>query len=72
VYIIHFPVIQVAVAHGAFARDPWGAFAACVSVTAVLAFASWHVVEKPFLRRQSHYRLAEGARTRAGPNYRSK
>lgn len=59
VYILHFPVIQIAVANGAFARDPWGAFAACVAVTAVLAFTSWHVIEKPFLNRRSHYRLAE-------------
>ena len=61
IYIIHFPVIQAAVAAGWFARDPWAAFFGCVGATVALAFASWHLVEKPFLKRGSHYRIASGA-----------
>jgi len=61
IYIIHFPVIQVAVAWGFFAASPWLAFSGCVAVTLVLACASWHLVEKPFLNRRSHYRMAEAA-----------
>ncbi len=60
-YIIHFPVIQTAVTLGWFARDPWPAFVSCVAITLAAAYASWHVVEKPFLSVRSHYRAAEGA-----------
>ena len=60
VYIIHFPVIQALVASGLFARDPWVASLASLLLVSTLAALSWHVVERPFLRRRSHYRLAEG------------
>ena len=59
VYIIHFPVIQALVASGLFARDPWVASLASLLLVSTLAALSWHVVERPFLRRRSHYRLAE-------------
>jgi len=61
IYIIHFPVLQVAVAAGHFQANPWLAFAGCSAITLMLAYASWHLVEKPFLNRQSHYRLAAAA-----------
>ena len=61
IYIIHFPVIQAAVAAGLYARDPWLAFALSTGATIALAFLCWHAVEKPFLSRRSHYRLAAGA-----------
>jgi peptidoglycan/LPS O-acetylase OafA/YrhL len=65
-YIIHFPVIQTAVAAGLFKADPAQAFLVCAAATAFLAWLSWHLVEKPFLARRSHYRLAEqGAVSRA-------
>ena len=60
-YILHFPVIQTAVQLGWFDADPWGAFCACLVIVMVLASISWHVIEKPFLGRVSHYRQAEGA-----------
>jgi len=59
VYIIHFPVIQALVSSGLFARNPWAALLASLLLVAALAALSWHVVERPFLRRRSHYRLAE-------------
>ena len=59
VYIIHFPVVQALVASGLFADKPWGAFWASLALVAVLSALSWHAVERPFLRRRSHYRLAE-------------
>jgi peptidoglycan/LPS O-acetylase OafA/YrhL len=61
IYILHFPVIQVAIASGWYAADPWRAFVLTTTITIVLAWLSWHLVEKPFLGRQSHYRLAERA-----------
>ena len=61
IYIIHFPVIQAAVAIGLYARAPWLAFALSTAATVALAFLCWHAVEKPFLSRRSHYRLAAGS-----------
>jgi peptidoglycan/LPS O-acetylase OafA/YrhL len=64
VYIIHFPVVQLLVAGGAFAANPWAA--ACVALVLVLGLSalSWYAVERPFLRPRSHYRAAQsrGAR----------
>jgi peptidoglycan/LPS O-acetylase OafA/YrhL len=60
IYIIHFPVIQAAVAAGLYARDPWLAFTLSTATTVALAFLCWHAVERPFLSRRSHYRLAAG------------
>jgi peptidoglycan/LPS O-acetylase OafA/YrhL len=60
IYIIHFPVIQAAVAAGLYARDPWLAFMLTTATTFALAYVCWHAIEKPFLGSKSHYRLAEG------------
>jgi peptidoglycan/LPS O-acetylase OafA/YrhL len=62
VYIIHFPVLQAMVAAGLFAAQPWLALAGASVLVVGLAALSWHLVEKPFLRRSSHYRLAEEGR----------
>ena len=59
IYIIHFPVLQVLIAAGLFAAHPWAGFAAALALVVALAALSWHAVERPFLRRRSHYRLAE-------------
>jgi peptidoglycan/LPS O-acetylase OafA/YrhL len=60
VYIIHFPVIQALVAVGAFAREPIGTAVLAVALVFALAFVSWHAIERPFLRGNSHYRRAAG------------
>jgi len=59
IYIIHFPVLQLLITAGLFAAHPWAGFAAALALVAALAALSWHAVERPFLRRRSHYRLAE-------------
>jgi len=59
VYIVHFPVIQALVAAGLFASAPWPVFGLAAGLVALLALASWHLVEKPFLASRSHYRRAE-------------
>lgn len=61
VYVIHFPVIQTFVALGLFNSSPYGAFALITAVVLGGAFVSWHLVEKPFLKRSSHY--VEATRT---------
>ncbi|MEO8145274.1 MAG: acyltransferase, partial [Betaproteobacteria bacterium] len=58
VYILHFPTIQVLVAAGLFASAPWASFAAAAALVLLMAFLSWHLVEKPFLTSRSHYRRA--------------
>lgn len=55
IYILHFPVIQLLVAGGFFAASPYAAtLASCVLVIGA-AVLLWHLVEKPFLKRSSHY-----------------
>ncbi|MBE2257256.1 MAG: acyltransferase [Candidatus Accumulibacter sp.] len=61
VYIIHFPVIQLLVDAGCFRDRPWPFFGVFVAITAVGAMALWHLVEKRFLLRGSHYVAADTA-----------
>ncbi|OGA68315.1 MAG: hypothetical protein A3G83_13395 [Betaproteobacteria bacterium RIFCSPLOWO2_12_FULL_68_20] len=63
VYIIHFPVLQSLVLLGTFRDAPWVGFGASVALVLLLAAASWHIVERPFLKRDSHYRLAGRRKT---------
>lgn len=56
IYIVHFPVLQVLIA----LKLPSYSVAGFLIVSAVFvmmtAVATWHLVEKRFLRRDSHYR----------------
>ena len=58
-YIFHFPVIQVLVAAGYFERAPFAGLLTAMATSLALAYLSWHLVERRFLGRRSHYRLAE-------------
>jgi len=60
IYIIHFPVLQTLIALGVFDGNPYLAVALATVVVLAGAYASWHLVEKPFLRKSSHYVVAEG------------
>lgn len=62
IYIFHFPVIQWLVSVGLYRENPFGALAVTIAVVLGLAFASWNLVEKPFLRKSSHYVIAERPR----------
>lgn len=63
IYVVHFPLLQVLVSMGLFRLNPWLGLGAATLGVLALAALSWHFVEKPFLRRSSHYVLAEGGRT---------
>lgn len=63
IYVVHFPLLQLLVSVGWFRADPWLAVGAATVCVLALAAVSWHFVEKPFLRRSSHYVLAEAGRT---------
>lgn len=55
VYIIHFPVIQVLLQTGWFRASPWYFLTTTIVITALGAIALWHLIEKHFLLRSSHY-----------------
>jgi peptidoglycan/LPS O-acetylase OafA/YrhL len=61
VYIIHFPVVQTLVSLGLFQANPYAALALATAIVLLGAFSSWHLVEKPFLQKSSHYIVAERA-----------
>jgi peptidoglycan/LPS O-acetylase OafA/YrhL len=50
VYIFHFPIIQIVAATVGFDQDPFVKSAFVLSLTFVLAFASWHLLEKKMIR----------------------
>jgi peptidoglycan/LPS O-acetylase OafA/YrhL len=60
VYILHFPILQCFIAMGWLADRPWLYLVASVLTVLVAAMAMWHLVEKRFLRRDSHYVAATG------------
>lgn len=66
VYILHFPVIQLLLHGEWFGTSPWAFLAAAVTLTAAGAIAMWHLIEKPFLLRSSHYIEAVSAVTPTG------
>jgi peptidoglycan/LPS O-acetylase OafA/YrhL len=55
VYILHFPIIQVLLYTGWFEGAPGYYLVAVVLLTLIGAVAMWHLVEKWFLFRSSHY-----------------
>jgi peptidoglycan/LPS O-acetylase OafA/YrhL len=55
IYVLHFPLLQWFVWNGWFRAAPFTSLLlACVTVL-VAASVSWHLVERPFLLRSSHY-----------------
>ncbi len=58
VYITHFPIINALVAGGVFAGVSWQGMGLAVLLVFAASAAMWHMVEKPFLRKNSHYRKA--------------
>ena len=60
-YIFHYPVLHIVAALGLIAA-PGVSFAVGFGVAILLAFVSWHLIEKPALLRTSHYRSAETER----------
>lgn len=50
IYVIHFPVVQTAIALGIVALHPQLGLALIVTAVALLSFASWHLIEQPNLK----------------------
>ncbi len=60
-YILHYPIIQLAVAAGFFNLNPWLALTGTVLVVAGTAGLSWFFVEKPSLTHSKSRRLRQAA-----------
>ena len=58
-YIWHFPVLQAYIYVGMFNKSPYWALIISMLTVLILAFISWHIIEKPFLKKSSHYRQVE-------------
>ncbi len=61
IYIIHFPVLQTLISVGMFETNAYAGLGFATVLVLGAAFASWHFVEKPFLKKTSHYLVAEQA-----------
>lgn len=59
VYIYHFPIIQIFTTLSLFDTQPWLVFFALLAVILLTSFLSYRYIERPFLKRSSHYRQAE-------------
>lgn len=68
VYILHFPVIQFFLHSGWFQESPWYFLMAVIFVTTGGAIAMWHLVEKRFLFRSSHYIATTSTPGKSTPN----
>ena len=55
IYIWHFPLIQIFIALGFFTSKVWFGFAGLSLLVLTAAWLSWHLIEKPFLSKKSHY-----------------
>jgi peptidoglycan/LPS O-acetylase OafA/YrhL len=59
IYIWHFPIIQTLVMFGLFEAHPVGTIFITALITGATAFVSWRLIEKPALKKSSHYIAAE-------------
>lgn len=59
IYIWHFPIIQIFVNYNLLATYPILGTVVLLLTVLVLAVLSWKFIEKPFLRKKSHYILVE-------------
>lgn len=63
IFLIHWPIVQVAVELGAFQHNAWLGAVGCWAIVAGLGYLSWFGVERPFLFRKhgSAFRVAPAA-----------
>jgi peptidoglycan/LPS O-acetylase OafA/YrhL len=66
VYVFHFPVIQIFLAVGIFHNYLLPSLGAIAIIVACISFASWHLVEKPYLLgARAKRQMAQSVMTRA-------
>lgn len=54
-YIVHFPILQVLISFGLFKESPWLMLGSAGLLILTVAILFWNFIEKPFLRKSSHY-----------------
>ncbi len=62
VYVYHFPIIQIFTAFNLFTGHPWTTFFFLILTILTISACSYHFIERPFLRKSSHYRQAAESR----------
>jgi peptidoglycan/LPS O-acetylase OafA/YrhL len=58
IYLFHFPIIQLLIFIGIFELNIWIGMALTFLITILVSLISWHLIEKRFLKRSSHYIIA--------------
>ncbi len=61
IYILHFPILQLLIAYHLFVDSPVLFITVAASLVIICSILLWHFVEKPFLRKSSHYVAKHGA-----------
>lgn len=54
-YLYHFPIIQLVVWAGLYDQDAWLGLATSLAATLLMAYLSWHLIEKKLLRRSRRH-----------------
>lgn len=55
IYIVHFPILQVLIAYDFFKEFPLLMLLVAASLVMIASILFWYFIEKPFLRKSSHY-----------------
>jgi peptidoglycan/LPS O-acetylase OafA/YrhL len=55
IYIVHFPILQTLISYGLFKEYPQMILLVSTAIVLTVALLLWHFIEKPFLRKSSHY-----------------
>lgn len=55
IYITHFPILQILISAGVFDYSPFFGFTVAGVFVFITAYVFWHFIEKPFLKKSSHY-----------------
>ena len=61
IYLYHFPIIQLLVALNLFKANVYLGIVVSLGLTLLVSLLSWHLLEKPWLKRTSHYVEAASA-----------
>jgi peptidoglycan/LPS O-acetylase OafA/YrhL len=60
IYILHFPILQLLIANHIFVDSPLLFITVAGALVLFSSILLWHFVEKPFLRKSSHYVVKHG------------
>jgi len=62
IYILHFPILQLLIANHLFADSPILFITVAGALVLLSSILLWHFLEKPFLRKNSHYVAMHGSK----------